>query len=577
MKKAIAILIVLIIAAAGGATYFFWKRPVALGELKAAGYLPPDTVAFVEITDMQRSKARWQETALHKIAEEPEVAAFLVKPKSLVPASGDLDRFRALNPKEVFLAVTGRDAAGPKVVGGFDFSGNRKDAESLVADLKNRFKSRYPDGQSDLEPYGSSQIETFTHDNKTIATVFKGPWFLASNDLDLLKSTLDRVAAKTGSSASLRDDATYKFCVAKLPADSDFTVFVAMKGIVDDLTTMLEAAPNADRSTAEDLKKIQGIAASMKFDGENLHDALYFYRPGGEARAPLAFNSKAYTSPDTVLYFALNPTLKQAPALPNAALDRSGMLSALSGVLSSLSEAGLGFEEFKAAFGPEAGAAINWGKNSPMAGLALALDVRDKEKAGKFLDTLSRGLPKQEVDGTQYYALPELGEGFIHVSPVFALTDKALLFGIDRNSVQDVVSSAKSDAPRIDESPVFKAASALVPKPTDSFAYVDTRALFEKVYGLAALPLRLGGALSPASRYFDFGKMPFTAAPISKHLGPIVFSQSTDENGTLSESVGPITFTEVAFGVGVGGGIVGAMQSGKIRRDQESSPLPFSH
>ncbi len=48
--------------------------------------------------------------------------------------------------------------------------------------------------------------------------------------------------------------------------------------------------------------------------------------------------------------------------------------------------------------------------------------------------------------------------------------------------------------------------------------------------------------------YGDLNKLP-AAEVISKHLGPIVYSQSTDENGLLIESAGPVTFTEVFVGV----------------------------
>lgn len=576
MKRAVGILLLIVIIAAGAAAYYFWKRPVALGELKAAEYLPPDTIAFVEITDMQRSKARWQETALHKIAEEPEVAAFLARPKSLIPRGNELDRFRALNPKEVFLAVPAQGAAGPKVIAGFDFTGSRKDAKALVAELKDKLKSHFPDGQSDVQQYGSSQIETFAYGKKIVATAFTGPWFFASNDLDLLRSTLDRAAGKIPPGSSLSDDGTYKLCLAKLPPDSDFVTFVAMKEIVDGLSVMIESTPNADRSSIDELKKVQAIGASMKFDGENLHDALYIYKPGGEARAPLAFDSQAYTTPDTMVYFALSPNLKHAPALPNAALDRSGALAVLSAMQHSLEQAGLSFEDFKAAFGPEFGTAINWGEDSVLPSLVLAFDVRDKVKAGKFLDTLAGGLPKQEIEGEQYYLFPDSGLGMFRLSPALALTGKALLFGTDRRSMATAVSSAKSDGARIDQNATFKAASALVPKPTDSFAYVDSRALFEKAYRLFALPLSLGGSLTPAARYVDFGKMPSSPEPISKHLGPIVFSQSSDENGSLSESVGPVTFTEVAFGAGIGGAIAGAIQMKQSQQEPSSAPgTPF--
>ena len=437
------------------------------------------------------------------------------------------------------------------MIAGFDFSGRKKDAEGLVADLKSDLKTSFPDGRSDILQFGTSELETFTHGETTIATVFKGPWFFASNDLELLKSTLDRVEGKVDAKTSLRDNASYQLCLAKLPKDSDAVVFVQPKTIVDTIATMFSAMPNMDASAFDDLRKVQGISASMKLDGGNIRDTIYIYKPGGEARPPLAFNSKAFTSPETVMYFATALGLKTAPSLPNPALDKTGILATLNGLKQSLTQAGLGFDDFKAAFGPELGMVTNGGEQ---AGSILTLDVRDLAKAQKFIEALAGGWPKQEIDGVQYYGFPwpGLGSVGIRINATLALTDHALMFGRDINSVQKAVQDAKSDSPRIDKSADFEAASSLVGKPTDSFCYIDTRPLFENVYQVAAIPLRLAPLAYPGiSDFCDVGKLP-SAKSISSHLTPIVLSQSTDENGTLVESVGPVTFTEVAFGLGLG-------------------------
>jgi hypothetical protein len=65
-------------------------------------------------------------------------------------------------------------------------------------------------------------------------------------------------------------------------------------------------------------------------------------------------------------------------------------------------------------------------------------------------------------------------------------------------------------------------------------------------------------AFSPDSaKYVDAGKLPNTET-ISKHLSPAVYSQSVSEEGTLIESVGPLTFNQVA-GVTIGGVLAAAL------------------
>ncbi len=362
--------------------------------------------------------------------------------------------------------MAGQAGPDPKLVAGFDYKGSQKDAESLVDDLKGDLKTTYPDGKSDIQKYGSDDIETFTQSDGTLNSVFHGQWFFVSNDLDLLKATLDRVEGKTDEKTSLRESATYQAALAKLPKDSDAVVVVQMKGIIDTLAMMASTAPNVTEAQINDFKKIQAISAAFKLDGENLRDAIYVYKPGGTAQPALARNSLAFSSADTIFSFASALGLENAPAMPNPALDKSGFLSMLDMLRQTLAQAGLGFDDFKAAFGPEIGTLANWGADAMKPGLIITLDVRDKAKAQKFVDTLANGWPKQEVDGTLYYAFPQSGEGLVPIAPVLALTDKALLFGTDMDSVKKAVADAASSNAKLDKSAGFQTASGLVGKPT---------------------------------------------------------------------------------------------------------------
>jgi hypothetical protein len=62
-----------------------------------------------------------------------------------------------------------------------------------------------------------------------------------------------------------------------------------------------------------------------------------------------------------------------------------------------------------------------------------------------------------------------------------------------------------------------------------------------------------------ANDYGDLSKLP-AAEVISKHLSPIVYSQSSDENGYLIESTGPVTFTDLLLGLGAGVGFAARSQ-----------------
>jgi hypothetical protein len=543
----------------------YLKRPVVLGDSVSPGLVPGDAVAFVQIPDLQRTRERWGHTALYQIVHEPEVQAFLAKPKSKLPQDqhlqDDWDKFHKIDPKEGFLAVTAVTDKLPKFVAGFDYKGAKNDAADLANEWKEKLKSAYPSGKSDIVQYDSGEIETFQFEGNTVATTFRNHWFFVADDVDLLKATLDRLAGK-GSGPVLRDDADYKSSVAKLPAESDGVLFIQPKTLVDRFVTLIAISdPAIDTKQLDEWKKVQAVSAGVKLDGEKIRDAVFIKEPIAAGAPAMARNSFAFTTPDTLLYFATLLHLDTAPRLPDPALDNTGVLAAIQLLVQSVQSKGLTYDDFKSTFGPEFGLVVDWPGGVIQPSPLFALDVRDAAKAGKFVDALTDGSSglsawgKQVIDGVPYYALPQESAGLIAVNPVVAITDKALLFGLSLDSVQQAVQNGKSATPKIDKSAGFQASSALVGKPAGAFGYIDSKALFEKVYGVASSTLKVMAVFNPhASDYADLSKLPSTEA-ISKHLSPIVYSQSTDADGVLVESVGPVTFNEAAFAVGLGGAL----------------------
>ena len=565
MKKTIFIFLAVVLAITLLALIYL-KRPVVLGDSRAAEFLPGDTVALFQVTDLQRSRARWKETALYKIAHEPEVIAFLEKPKSKIPQNSatqdKLDKVRNLEVKEAFVGITAITDKIPKFVAGFDYKGKKADAEALIADLKKELKSQFPAGKSDIVKYADVEIETFQTDDVLIATCFKHHWFFASDDLDTLKATMDRLDGKGDAKASLRENAEFKAAVAKLPDGADAICFVQPKTIADRFGALLAISnPSFDAKQLDELKKIRAVSAGMKFDGEKIRDAVYILKPGGIKQSSLARNSLAFTSPETLFFFATALNLSGAPKLPNPALDATGILTALSAIQGVMEQQGLTYADFAASFGPELGAVVDWPSGAMQPSLLLSLDVRDGAKAQKFTDVLASGQAgfaawaKQDIDGAHYYSMPQTSLGIVPIAPVLALNDKALVFGLGLEPVQKAVQDARGGANRLDKKGDFKTAAGTVSNPTGAFGYIDSKALFEKVYGVASNTLKMMAMFNPhANDYADLSKLPSTEA-ISKHLSPIVYSQSTDENGTLMESSGPVTFNQTIFGLGAGAGV----------------------
>src|SRR5438093_12675847 len=92
MKKVVLLLVGVIALAAIAAAIVHFARSSAPKASRVAECLPADTVAFVYLPDIARSRERWEKTALAQIGREPEVKAFLERPKSRMDEMAELQR-----------------------------------------------------------------------------------------------------------------------------------------------------------------------------------------------------------------------------------------------------------------------------------------------------------------------------------------------------------------------------------------------------------------------------------------------------------------------------------------------------
>lgn len=565
MKKLIVGIFVAALAAA--VLFVFLKRPPsALPDSLADQLLPEDTVAFLQINDLPLSRLRWKETALYKIAHEPEVVTFLEKPKSKIPHVGNaqdlLHKIAKIDAKEFFLAVTSVSGKMPKFISGFDYKGKNEDAVALVSELKARVKKAFPLGKADIVKFGETEIETFVSSDMIFCYAFKSRWFFVSDDLELLKSTLGRLDGKADPKTALRANADYKTALAKMPRNADALFFVQTRDFVERLVTLVSTAnQNIDAQQLEEFKKTRAIAACTKLDGEKIRDAICVLRSGGGEKAPMVLNSLEFTSPQTLFYYATLFKIGSAPRLPDPSLDTTGVLQALDALRTAFKKQGLGLGDFNAAFGPEVGISIDWATGAMQPMPMLVLDIRDAAKAQSFVEALTNGTAgfrawaRQDLDGVHFYSLPQEAAGIFSITPVIALAEKAAVFGLDLDSVRKTIRRSKSNEPRLDKGASFLSAKNSLAQPSSAFGYIDSKALFENVYGIASNALKMMALFNPhASDFADVSKLPSTEA-ISKHLGPIVYSQSSDVDGLLVESIGPVTFNQAVFGVAVGVGV----------------------
>ena len=102
---------------------------------------------------------------------------------------------------------------------------------------------------------------------------------------------------------------------------------------------------------------------------------------------------------------------------------------------------------------------------------------------------------------------------------------------------------------------LFRNAEALVPAATQSFTYVDTALLYTRLDAAVRPMLVMAAAFMPKiAQTVDLTKVP-AAEVITRHLSPLVISQSYQGDGYLTSSVGPVSVYQAALGVA---GLTGA-------------------
>ncbi len=584
MKKLLPVLVILLALGAAGATVFFYGRSGTAGASASAavGYLPADTLLLFSLPDPQQAATDWKNTDLYKLWTEPSVQAFFAKPLSKLPVNDDygelLPQIEQVEPHNLFVALAALDekTSEPHVVAGFQFKGSSANVEKLLAKPKDALRKSSPAGKTDLVKYQDHSLETFTTESgKTIASTYLNDWYFVSNDLALLKTTLDHVDHRAlAEQATLDADADFKTVLAKMPAHPATLIYAKPRVFFDRIFALAATAgqPMNEEQLAE-VRKIKAVAATTAFDNGKLRDTIYSFAPGHKQYGgPLQMSALPLTSVDTLLFYAAIlqiPDHYQLPVNPAAANGPNAAGYALLGQwVDQLKAQGLTLESFNAAFGREVSAQLDWPAASSQPSLILSLDVHDPAAASKFLDNLLKTLPPGldwqliNADGLTFrsLSLPTMSV----VTPTLTLTDKHLILGLSAAGVRAAAAHEKAGGPNFTGSEAYKVATATVGKPNVATTYVDAKPLFERTYATLK-PLALFGAAFAGPQvndYVDLSKLPDTEA-ISKHLTPIVLSEKSDDQGILVESVGPVTFVQASAGLGV---VVGAAMAPVLQK-----------
>ena len=556
MKKVISI-VALVLLLAGA--FFYLQHRQATNRVRGVTLAPPETLFFVHLPDLSRTAERWPRTSLNQLLREPEVQEFLEKPKTKLPwmAEGQvrLEQLAQAVPREAFVAVTSMQGNTPVFVAGLCFDGSREALQELLKDARANVRSTRPAGKADIIEYAGTEIETYTDKDFAVAEAFRDNWYFVSNQLELLQTTIDRYDGKDAEEGRFATKDKYVKTMAALPTDADLVLYGEVRVLADRLAALLATAgQKTDSGQIAALQEAEAMAASVKMDDALIRDTVFIMAPQKGKSTPMARRSLALSTADTLLYYA--GTMPDGGDASETTAPLLAMLPEMGNLEKALAADGLKMADFAEIFGPETGVLLDWPLVAPQPTLLLTMDVRDPDRAQRFLNALtsgtetSAGWAKREENGATIYTGPAVG--ILNIAPVLGLTRDFAIMGFSPEAVLAGLQRPDAGGLHVDQTGSYQQAMQLVRPPTAAFAYLNTQTLFERIYGVVRPFLAMSMAFSPdAGQYFDAGKLPTTDALV-KHMGPSTFAQTQVENGVLLESAGTITVNQAVLGAVVG-------------------------
>lgn len=576
MKKFLAVLVLALAVAA--AVWVVLRVQLAKRLAMVPELLPPTTLLLVHVPDFKATRAQWQASDLYRIWREASVQAWLQKPLAQLPKDRGgrraLEEFLQLGPTHGFVALTSIEKNEPKVIGGFHFEGAPENAQRFIEQRQAEWLPETGDAKRETTVYEQHRIDTVSVSHFVFASVYDNQWFFTSNDLAVLKALLDRVDRRTEKrSVSLGQDESFSAAVKHLPGDYAGMIFLDPRPFAEKLLPLVAmTGQSLPMDQLQRLKQVRGVAAAIGFDHGKMHETDFVAMPRVSREGKLARRSLGAAGANTFLYSASRINWPENMLSPAAAPVAVGLPAILQRLTAALDAQGIAQSDLRAAFGEELEIVGNWLADARWPTLLVTLPVADAARARKIAAALTSieltGEPwtQSEKDGVTVYHAPPFGSGLVSFSPAIAVSDKMMFVGSDAPVVEAEIGRVAQPAGELEKSAIFREAAAQVPAADSAFSYVDTRLLFERADAAVRPLLLMSAAFSPTlGKNIDPANFPPPEA-IAKHLSPIVMSQRYQNDGYVTESVGPVTFREATIGLaGLLGGAFIYFQEGLKR------------
>ncbi|MEY2505306.1 MAG: hypothetical protein QOG27_1586 [Verrucomicrobiota bacterium] len=549
-------LLILAAAVAAGAIWYIFYRSDHTSSVAVTSLLPKETLAFVHLPDFNRSREDWHRTDLYQLWMEPAVRDFLSKPRSKISSPGNVEQtveeIETLEIKDAFIALVSIEFSAWKIVGGFR---SKDDAEGtkIIANWRAKLLGDASDLKEETIEYQGRRIQTASSGIFNLATVQAGPWIFFGNDLEHLKTLLDRADGRRKEpQTSLSTESAYLSTSKHMPSSYAVLAYARVDQMIEKLARAAEQADGSQPDRIAPLRKIRNFCAATAFDGGKIRDTLFIGMPRIADLGSLTRSSLPLGTADTFFYAAsiLNLT-KEMEIGPQA--GGAGWLGILRQLTDVLSANGIGLDEWKSAFGPELGLVGDWPSNSRWPAPFLTLQVKDFAKANKIVTSITStpsdgdAWSHQQREGVHYFSRTSGGQ-FFSLSPTIGLSKQILVAGVDTSSVEAALKRTVTGNSGLAASKKFQDAERALPWPEEAFAYLDPALVYTRFDETLKPVLIMGAAFMPGiSDTVDLSKLP-PAEVITRHLGPLAMSQKYERDGYEAQSIGPVPLYPTILG-----------------------------
>ncbi len=543
-------LIVLLALAAALAVWLGMRGSSRISSTTVTALLPKETVAFLHLPDVNEARTKWHETELYKLWQEPAVQAFLQRPlarnRNTGRLAGKLEEVAPLGMRDAFLAAIAWEDAQPKLIGGFRFKGSQEDAEKIIGRWRAEGAAR------ETVTYAGHAVEIAHAGEVLLATAYDGDWFFAANDLPALQALLDRADGRAKEAGgALTTEENFAGAFRHMPRSYVALGYARLDQYLQKLLAKSPGIANHQR-----LAQVKTVALATDFDRGWIRDVLFLAMPKAQEHGDLARTSLALTTANTFLYSAGFLQFPQPASDPAT----SGTAPKWSQFLATLSANGVTPADWKAAFGGEFGLIGDWAPGARMPALLATLPVQDAAKANELVATLTAGGGERpwtaaEKNGVRFFSQAPANP-MVPLTPTVVLAAKSLIAGLNLATVEEAVARSVAPAASVSTSAPYQAAVARVPTPANAFLYLDTALFYTRLDEAIRPMLIMAGAFVPAiAETVDLGKLPASEV-ITQHLGPVVLSQSYENDGYVAHSIGPISIYQaaVALAAAIGAG-----------------------